>query len=134
MTTTTAKAARHTPVPVTLAGKPVYATATGLKLTARGKVLPAGALLAALPKGDARKVRKALRSAGKGGLAGAACRRSDPAAYPTYDMDGSRYSPAPTAAEEELDRHGWFDDRWPGAAFTADYYPAPRRRRGGRGL
>ncbi len=42
----------------------VYATARGLKVTSRGKVTPDGEFLAALPRGDARRVRKALHRAG----------------------------------------------------------------------
>lgn len=63
MTTTTIRN-RHTAVNVIVDGKPVYATATGLKLTARGRVVPASHLYGVLPKGTARKVRKALRKAG----------------------------------------------------------------------
>lgn len=42
----------------------VYATPTGLKVTARGKVHDPGYIYGALPKGDARKLRKAARAAG----------------------------------------------------------------------
>ena len=52
-------------------GKSVYLTATGVKVTARGKVQTPGAFLGTLGKGQARQVRKALRAAGKGGWAGA---------------------------------------------------------------
>lgn len=42
----------------------VYATPTGLKVGSRGKVQPASSVLSSLPKGAARKIRKALRRAG----------------------------------------------------------------------
>lgn len=48
----------------------VYATATGLKATHRGRVLPAGVFFGCLPsKGDARRLRKALRRMGRVDLA-----------------------------------------------------------------
>lgn len=53
----------------------VIVTATGAKIGSKGKVAnnqdKMGQLLATLPKGDARKVRKQLREKGLGGLAGA---------------------------------------------------------------
>lgn len=51
-------------VNVKVNGKTLYATPTGLKLTSRGKVQPAGQVLSALSKGERRKVRKALHRAG----------------------------------------------------------------------
>lgn len=48
-----------------------WATPTGVKVAAKGKVLDAGMVYSSLSKGDARKLRKALRAAGKPALAGA---------------------------------------------------------------
>lgn len=67
-TTPKAKTVRSTNCGEVL-GKTLYATPTGLKLTARGKVEPAGAVFAKLSKGEARKVRKALHRAGKVAMA-----------------------------------------------------------------
>jgi hypothetical protein len=50
---------------------PVYATPTGLKWGPKGRVLPIGEALSVLSKGEARKVRKALRKAGRKDFAGA---------------------------------------------------------------
>ncbi len=41
-----------------------YATATGIKLSTRGKVVLVGQELSAMTKSGARKLRKALRRAG----------------------------------------------------------------------
>jgi len=60
---TTKNTARGTKL-FSIADKPVYATAKGLKLGSTGKVQPAGEVLGLLPKGEARKLRKALRSTG----------------------------------------------------------------------
>jgi hypothetical protein len=53
----------------------IIVTKTGAKVGSKGKVAnnrdKMGQLLAALPKGEARKVRKELRANGLGGLAGA---------------------------------------------------------------
>ena len=53
----------------------VIVTATGAKLGSKGKVAndqsKMGELLAKLPKGESRKVRKQLRAKGLNGLAGA---------------------------------------------------------------
>lgn len=51
-------------------GKSVYVTPTGVRV-GKGKVTPAGAFFAALPKGHARRLRKALRAAGRPDLSGA---------------------------------------------------------------
>lgn len=49
----------------------VYVTVSGLKVGAKGKVLPAGLFYASLPsKGEARKLRKALRTMGRSDLSG----------------------------------------------------------------
>lgn len=56
---------------IQLNGNTYYAAATGLKIGYRGKVQPTGNALAALPKGDARKLRKAARAAGRYDIAGA---------------------------------------------------------------
>jgi hypothetical protein len=42
-----------------------YATPTGLKIGAKGKVMPVSNVLAAMDKGEARRLRKALRAAGE---------------------------------------------------------------------
>jgi hypothetical protein len=58
---------------VVVQGKTVYANAnTGnVKLTTRGAAQPIGNVFAMLPKGEARKVRKQLRSEGYPALAAA---------------------------------------------------------------
>lgn len=45
--------------------------ATGLKIGVRGKVQPAGEVLSRLTKGEARKVRKIARAAGRNAVAAA---------------------------------------------------------------
>lgn len=52
-------------------GRNLYATPTGFKLTYRGTVIPASALYGTLDKGQARRVRKAVRSLGRIDLASA---------------------------------------------------------------
>lgn len=52
-------------------GKNVFVAKTGLKLGSKGKVTPAGAMFAKMPKGDARKLRKKLRDMGRADLSGA---------------------------------------------------------------
>jgi len=47
-----------------IGGKTVFATPTGIKLGARGKVTSMSAAYSAMPKGESRKLRKALRAAG----------------------------------------------------------------------
>lgn len=80
-----------TPRHVKVSGN-VYATATGLKVGARGRVLPAGAFFGGLPKGEARRVRKGLRAAGRAELAGAVRDTGEILLYPThvYRFDGAR--------------------------------------------
>ena len=46
-------------------GTPVYATPTGLRKGAKGKVQPVGYLFATLDKGNVRRIRKAARSIGR---------------------------------------------------------------------
>lgn len=50
---------------VQFCGKAIYITATGLKVGARGKVLPVGAMLGNLSKGEARRIRKSLFRQGR---------------------------------------------------------------------
>lgn len=47
-----------------IGGKNVIATPTGIKISARGKVTNMSAAYGSMSKGDARKLRKALRAAG----------------------------------------------------------------------
>lgn len=70
MATTTTKAAPKTRATKLIDG--YYATPTGIKATARGKVLDPGHLFGNVGKGYARRLRKALRSAGFAGHASAA--------------------------------------------------------------
>lgn len=48
----------------TFAGKTVYVAKTGLRLGSKGKVTSPSAMFAKMTKGEARKLRKALRAAG----------------------------------------------------------------------
>lgn len=65
--TTTPKASKNSaPLGVTLNGKPLFATPTGVKIGPRGKVTPDAEIFGVLDKGARRKVRKALRAAGFG--------------------------------------------------------------------
>lgn len=57
--------ARNLNTGVTVNGKVVYCSPTGLKAGAKGKVVPAGFFYGQLSKSDARKVRKALRLNGE---------------------------------------------------------------------
>lgn len=50
---------------------PVYATPTGLKTSARGPVVPPASVYGNLPKGTARRLRKAAHAAGYVGHAAA---------------------------------------------------------------
>lgn len=69
MSAATEPRVRYVPVP---GFSNVYATPTGLKAGARGRVLPAGLFLGALgTKGAARRLRKALRRMGRPDLSGA---------------------------------------------------------------
>ncbi len=52
-------------------GQELYAAATGLKQGTRGKVMPIGKAFGYMTRGAARKVRKALRRAGRTNLSGA---------------------------------------------------------------
>ena len=63
--------APYTNTGISYQGKPLYATSTGIKLTARGKVTPATVFLSSLSKGEARRIRKTLRRTGYAGHAGA---------------------------------------------------------------
>lgn len=56
---------------VVLNGKALYATPTGIKITARGSVTPPSVVLGRLPKGEARRVRKAARAIGRLDIAAA---------------------------------------------------------------
>ncbi len=49
---------------ITIAGKKVYVTATGVKLTSKGKVVTTRELVSGLVKGERRRVRKSLRAMG----------------------------------------------------------------------
>ncbi len=62
---------------VNLNGRNIFATPTGLKATARGKVIPASVFFGTMPKGEARRLRKALRKAGEARKASEP-RRTDP--------------------------------------------------------
>lgn len=46
-------------------GKNVFVAKTGLKLGSKGKVTPAGKLFGMMNKGEARRLRKTLRSMGR---------------------------------------------------------------------
>ena len=61
---------RAVPLQVEVEGREVFATPTGVKLSSRGRVLSAGELFGVLPKGEARRIRKALRRAGQAAKAG----------------------------------------------------------------
>lgn len=56
----------HSKFPFVLNGKKVHVhvTEAGVKLNARSKEMPVEGLLGAVDKGQARKLRKALRAAG----------------------------------------------------------------------
>lgn len=43
----------------------IYVTPTGLKYGNKGKVMPAGCVLGSMNKGEARRVRKVLRTLGR---------------------------------------------------------------------
>lgn len=68
--------AKSTSTKIEVATAVLYATPTGIKTKPSGKVLPAGAVLATLAKGDRRKARKAMHRAG---LVGHAAARPVPA-------------------------------------------------------
>ena len=48
----------------TIGTKGIFATSTGFKVGGKGRVSKPGAFLRTLPKGTARKLRKAARAAG----------------------------------------------------------------------
>jgi hypothetical protein len=70
---TKAKARKPLPLGVRIPrkGEAVLVPGEGIKLGERGKARSAGELFSLLSKGEARKVRKALRRAGECSLAGA---------------------------------------------------------------
>ncbi len=49
---------------IVIAGKRVYVTPTGVKLTSKGKVTTTTDLISSLVKGERRRIRKALRAMG----------------------------------------------------------------------
>jgi hypothetical protein len=49
---------------VEINGKTYYATGKGIKVSSRGKVTLVQTVFGSLPKGERRKLRKALRAAG----------------------------------------------------------------------
>lgn len=56
---------------VTVGRKALYAGPDGIRVGSKGKPAPVPVALAPLPKGERRRVRKALHAAGRRDLAGA---------------------------------------------------------------
>ncbi len=63
-------------VGIEVQGKPLYANVGTVKLGSKGPAVQVGEVLTALPKGEARKVRKALHKAGRVRLAAAPVTRA----------------------------------------------------------
>jgi hypothetical protein len=59
-----ARRVRSVNLNVSINGKNILATPTGLKLGSSGRVTPPAELFAVLPKSDRRKIRKAARANG----------------------------------------------------------------------